>query len=111
MTNPATNSDSQIAPPSAIRIERDGSLVAGHSDLASHASADFAADGVVTAKTGLLSPSILQKFDSREKQASDYQIAFEGPTPLPITDKELRAIEVLLGRELQELLSDNANEH
>lgn len=43
----------------------------------------------------------------RQPQAEDFQVTSEMPQPLPILDKELRAIEILLGNELLDLLSNN----
>lgn len=46
----------------------------------------------------------------RQPQAVDFRVTFESPEPLPISDKELRAIENLLGNELLDLLSNDAKD-
>lgn len=46
----------------------------------------------------------------RQPQADDFQVTCEMPQPLPILDKELRAIEILLGNELLDLLSNDAKD-
>ena len=45
-----------------------------------------------------------KKRGRRQPQAEDFQVALDLPPSPPILDRELRAIEVLLGRELQDLL-------
>lgn len=45
----------------------------------------------------------------RQPQAEDFSVTFDLPQSPPISDKELRAIEILLGEDLQKLLTDNAN--
>ncbi|MBV9978444.1 hypothetical protein [Bradyrhizobium sp.] len=42
----------------------------------------------------------------RQPQAEDFLVTFELPQTLPILDRELRAIEILFGKELQTLLAD-----
>lgn len=46
----------------------------------------------------------------RQPQAEDFQVTTELPQPLPIPDKELRAIEILLGNELLDLLSNDTRD-
>jgi hypothetical protein len=46
----------------------------------------------------------------RQPQAEDFQVMSEMPEPLPISDKELRAIEILLGNELLDLLSSDTKD-
>lgn len=41
-----------------------------------------------------------------QPQAGDFQVTTEMPQPVPILDKELRAIEILLGNELLKMLSN-----
>lgn len=48
-----------------------------------------------------------KKRGRRQPQAEDFQVTSELPQFLLILDKELRAIEILLGSELQELLSSD----
>ncbi|MGX1317653.1 hypothetical protein AB7M17_001106 [Bradyrhizobium sp. USDA 377] len=55
-------------------------------------------------------PSTRRTRGRRQPQAVDFQVAFEMPEPLPISDKELRAIEILLGDELLDLLSNDAKD-
>jgi hypothetical protein len=46
----------------------------------------------------------------RLPQAEDFQVMSELPQSMPILDRELRAIEVLLGRELQDLLAGHPSD-
>ncbi|WP_156457179.1 hypothetical protein [Bradyrhizobium sp. CCH5-F6] len=46
----------------------------------------------------------------RQPHAEDFQVALDLPPSPPILDRELRAIEVLLGRELQELLASDGTD-
>lgn len=56
-------------------------------------------------------PSSTRKTRGRQQpQGVDFQVTSEMPEPLPISDKELRAIEVLLGDELLNLLGNDAND-
>lgn len=48
---------------------------------------------------------VAKKRGRRQPQAENFQVAFDLPPLLPILDRELRAIEILLGRELQDLLA------
>ena len=41
----------------------------------------------------------------RQPQADDFEVVVDLPPSPPILDRELRAIEILLGRELQDLLT------
>jgi hypothetical protein len=52
----------------------------------------------------------VKKRGRRQPQAEDFHVTSELPQLVPILDKELRAIEILLGSELQELLT-SAKEH
>lgn len=54
-------------------------------------------------------PSARKTRRRRQPQAEDFSVTFDLPQSPPISDKELRAIEILLGEELQKLLTDNAN--
>ena len=47
----------------------------------------------------------------RQPQAKDFQVTTELPQPLLILDKELRAIEILLGNELLDLLSNDTRDN
>lgn len=53
---------------------------------------------------------VAKKRGRRQPQAEDFQVALDLPPSPPILDRELRAIEVLLGRELQDLLIDVTTE-
>jgi len=46
----------------------------------------------------------------RQPQAEDFQVTSAMPEPLPILDKELRAIEILLGNELLKLLGNGIDD-
>jgi hypothetical protein len=49
-----------------------------------------------------------KKRGRRQPQAEDFQVVLDLPPSAPILERELRAIEVLLGRELQDLLVGGA---
>lgn len=49
----------------------------------------------------------MKKRGRRQSEAGDFQVTCELPQPLPISDRELRAIEILLGSELRDLLADS----
>jgi hypothetical protein len=49
-----------------------------------------------------------KKRGRRQPQAEDFKVALDLPPSPPILDRELRAIEILLGRELQDLLAADA---
>ncbi len=53
---------------------------------------------------------VARKRGRRQPQAEDFQVALDLPPSPPILDRELRAIEVLLGRELQDLLAGVATD-
>ena len=53
---------------------------------------------------------VSKKRGRRQPQAEDFQVALDLPLLPPILDRELRAIEVLLGRELQDLLAGDATD-
>lgn len=46
-----------------------------------------------------------------QPRAEDFQVTASLPAPLPILDRELRAIEILLGNDLKELLARNLASH
>lgn len=48
---------------------------------------------------------VAKKRGRRQPHAEDFQVALDFPHSPPILDRELRAIEVLLGDELQDLLA------
>lgn len=50
-----------------------------------------------------------KKRGRRQPEAGDFQMSCELPAPLPISDRELRAVEILLGSELLDLLADSMN--
>lgn len=51
-----------------------------------------------------------RKRGRRQPQAEDFQVVLDLPPSLPIQQRELRAIEILLGRELQSLLAGVSTE-
>jgi len=51
-----------------------------------------------------------KKRGRRQPQAEDFQVALDLPSSPPILDRELRAIEVLLGGDLQDLLAGDATD-
>lgn len=53
---------------------------------------------------------VSKKRGRRQPQAEDFQPTLDLPPSPPILDRELRAIEVLLGRELQDLLAGVATD-
>jgi hypothetical protein len=55
------------------------------------------------------SHGVPKKRGRRQPLAEDYQVALDLPPSPPILERELRAIEVLLGRELQDLLARDAS--
>ena len=55
-------------------------------------------------------PGVAKKRGRRQPQTEDFQVALDLPSSPPILDRELRAIEVLLGRELQDLLAGFATD-
>src|SRR5262249_27635875 len=66
---------------------------------------------VAPSKRGIASSDIPQKRPEGETQACEYRVTFDCSYPLPIADRELRAIETLLGAELVHLLRNVAMEH
>lgn len=64
-----------------------------------------ASDDVAPGKSG--AP---RKRGPRQPQSEDFQVTLGMPESVPILEKELRAIEILLGAELQDLLSSSAKE-
>lgn len=72
--------------------------------------ADFGPD-IAAPKDRVAAPcSAPRKRGPRQPQPTDFQVTLEMPQSVPILEKELRAIEILLGGELQDLLSNNAKE-
>lgn len=51
-----------------------------------------------------------RKRGPRQPQLEDFQVTLGMPESVPILERELRAIEILLGAELQGLLSSSAKE-
>jgi hypothetical protein len=49
----------------------------------------------------------VKKRGRRQPEAEDFQVTSDLPPSVPILDKELRAIEILLGSALQELLGND----
>lgn len=41
-------------------------------------------------------------------RAEDFRVTVSLPSPLPVSDSELRAIEILLGSDLKELFAENS---
>lgn len=69
-----------------------------------------AVDRIVDPPGPQAAPAARKRRGRRQPQADDFQVTSEIPQPLPILDKELRAIEILLGNELQELLSNGTKD-
>ena len=55
-------------------------------------------------------PQGVSKRGRRQPQPDDFQVTLDLPPSAPILDRELRAIEALLGRELQDFLARDAND-
>lgn len=55
-------------------------------------------------------PGVAKKRGRPQPQAGDFQVALDLPSAPPILDRELRAIEALLGHELQDLLAGVATD-
>lgn len=53
-------------------------------------------------------PLELRRRGRRQAQAENFQVVLDLPPAPPILERELRAIEILLGRELNELLYGDA---
>ena len=51
---------------------------------------------------------IVRKGKRNAAQATEYSIAIDLPETLPITEVEIRALEILLGPDLKELLADTS---
>ncbi len=47
----------------------------------------------------------------RRPEAADFEVTLEMPQSVPILERELRAIEILLGAELQDLLGNESKKH
>ncbi|MET4519522.1 hypothetical protein [Bradyrhizobium sp. I1.7.5] len=54
--------------------------------------------------------SVAKTRGRRQPQTEDFQVALDLPPSPPILDRELREIETLLGRELQDLLAGDATD-
>lgn len=70
--------------------------------------ADLASRDAAPGKSTTVSPGAAKKRGPRQPQPGDFQVTFEMPQSVPILEKELRAIENLLGADLQDLLSNSA---
>ncbi|CAM5494974.1 hypothetical protein AFEL58S_03522 [Afipia felis] len=68
-----------------------------------------AADRTIDQPDTRTGPSAKTTRGRYQPQAEDFRVTFESPEPLPISDKELRAIEILLGTALQDLLTEDTN--
>lgn len=59
-------------------------------------------------------PPLTPIFDRKQRRslvpprAEDFRVTVSLPSPLPVSDSELRAIEILLGGDLKELLAENS---
>jgi hypothetical protein len=51
---------------------------------------------------------VAKKRGRRQPEAEDFQVFVDLPPSPPMLERELRAIEILLGRELQDLLAGDA---
>ncbi len=72
--------------------------------------ADLGASDSAPGKFGTASARSPKKCGPHQPQPGDFQVTLDMPQLVPILDRELRAIEILLGGELQDLLSNNAKE-
>jgi hypothetical protein len=52
--------------------------------------------------------AVARKRGRQQPKAEDFEVKLDLPPSPPILDRELRAIEILLGRELQDLLASDA---
>lgn len=55
-------------------------------------------------------PGAPRKRGPRQPQPADFQVTLDMPQIVPILERELRAIEILLGAELQDLLGNDPKE-
>lgn len=53
--------------------------------------------------------SVKRKRGREQPRAADFLVTFGPLGPLPISERELRAIEILLGNDLKDLLADDIN--
>ena len=63
------------------------------------------ADGACVHAPAATPHGVAKKRGRRQPQAEDSHVTLDLPPSPPIMDRELRAIEILLGRELQDLLA------
>jgi|GEM_PF-1782026 hypothetical protein len=68
------------------------------------------ADGACVHAPAATPDGVSKKRGRRQPQGEDFQVALDLPPSPPIMDRELRAIEVLLGPELQDLLAGDATD-
>ena len=64
-----------------------------------------ASDDVAPGNATAVSPRVPRKRGPRQPDAADFEVKLEMPLSVPILDRELRAIEVLLGAELADLVN------
>lgn len=62
---------------------------------------------VAAGKSTAPAPGAPRKRGPRQPQPADFQATVEMPRPVPILERELRAVEILLGAELADLLNSN----
>ena len=72
--------------------------------------ADLGVSDSAPGKFGTASARSPKKRGPRQPQPGDFRVTIEMPHSVPILERELRAIEILLGAELQELLRGSAKE-
>ena len=53
---------------------------------------------------------VVKKRGRRQPQGDDFHVVLDLPPSPPVLERELRAIEILLGRELQDLLAGVASD-
>lgn len=71
----------------------------------SHIKLRTRADGECVHAPAATHDGASKKRGRRQPQAEDFHVTLDLPPSPPIMDRELRAIEILLGRELQDLLA------
>jgi hypothetical protein len=66
-----------------------------------------ASDDVAPGNATAVSPRVPRKRGPRQPDAADFEVKLEMPQSVPILERELRAVEILLGAELRDLLNSN----
>lgn len=68
---------------------------------------DFGARHTEVKERAVAPANTPKKRGPRQPLAEDFQVTVDLPQALPILDRELRAIEILLGNDLRELIGDD----